>query len=454
MLALSAASSALELRYDRSADTNLVYHLDCLARVVNCHREAFAAIWATLPERDSDDAWLERWQRLRQPLRTQRFRPEAAGTSPVPFDTAIAGEQPAIRGDAHAEHEVLSVFRARFTDWWERGNADEDLVRLVRSLDHSVARADLNTRVLALSQFFAGDATETVAVTLITSGNKRGRTHGEYRDQAVYVETLVGEPADSRTPTIAHEIAHYLYASLEPERRAAIRRWFVEHDATLALPAYGIFNEAIATAFGNGIIERSLVGERRFARMLAVPQSLYADRYIDVAGRAALPLLDEYLRDQRAIDAEFVDRFITALERDLGPRAVELGLWLRVMVFANASPPLWPLAETVASRVRTGSLLQDDISQGCNERCLLNRYPELPGIVVTTLDKLDVLAGIVPASELTRLRRETTINGRVAYGVRRSDRSLLFIAAGRSDADAAAALDQLLHFGQIFVGPL
>ncbi|MEM8983324.1 MAG: hypothetical protein AAGC71_09870 [Pseudomonadota bacterium] len=456
MLFASAASPAIELRYDASADTNLVYHLDCLARVINCHRDGFAALWASLPANESDSAWLQRWRALRQPLRTRRFRPEPAGTSPVPFDTAIAGTGTPSSADALGEQEVLNVFRARHTAWWRDSNAADDLTRLVRGLDHSVARSRLIDRLVGLNAFFGADsnAIDVIPIALVATGNERGRTHGEYRDRSVYVETLRGEPADARAATIAHEIAHYLYAALTRDQRATIRRWFTEHDATLALPAYAVFNEAIATAFGNGIVERALVGEQRFARLFALPQSLYADRYIDIAGRVALPLLDEYLAERRAIDAQFVDRFIVALERALGTRATEQGFWLRVMVFANASPTLWPLAETIAREVRTGSLLQEDISHGCTERCLLRRYPELAGIVVTTLDTLDALRDVVPDGDVSRIRREVTIHGYVAYGVRRSDRSLLFIAAGRSAADTEVALNRLLDFGQIFVGPL
>ena len=424
--------------------------------MVNCNRASFLALWRSLPARDRDDEWLERWRRLRIGMRTRVFRPEPAGTSPVPFDTAVKGDRDAAFRDELGEEAVRHVFRERFGRWW-RDSAAEHLAALPGHLDVSARRAGLSDRLDALQTFFAVDPATLVSLPVVLVGADRrfsGATHGEYRDDVVYVETLMGETADARTGTIAHELAHLVYGRASRARRAEIRDWFVTHESTLAIPAYALFNEAIATAFGNGLVERSLMGEPRFERLLVLPEALYADTYIDAAGRSAMPLLDEYLADGKALDSAFVDRYIAALGERLGARLTDQAFWLRVMVLATSSPSLWSLADNVAERVRTGSLLQDDISQGCSERCLLQRYPEVPGIVAVTTDKLDTLAELVTAEDLASMRRLSVVHGHVAYAVRRSERSLLFVAVGTDEAGAAAAVEELLDFGQIFEGPL
>lgn len=457
-IAIAASASAATLHYDVSAETNLRYHLDCVSGVINCNRTSFAALWTALPSQDRDTVWLDRWHRLRASIRTRPFRPEPAGTSPVPFDTALAGDPAGRSANTLAEEEVLNVFRDRFETWWrDDAGAADHLRTFTTGLAHSTRTIDLDTRMAALATFYGVDWRNLgdIPIALISADRRySGATHGEYRDRAIYVETLINESAFARTATVAHELAHFVYAASSRAQREQVRAWFVDSESAVALPAYALFNEAIATAFGNGMVERALIGEERFARMLRLPQALYADTYIDAAGRAAMPLLKQYLDDERELDREFVDAYVAALAESLGPRLTDQAFWLRVMVFASSSSTLWSLNDMVANRVRTGSLLQDDIGQGCGTRCLLKRYPELPGIVAITHEKLDALRGVVDDRDLAHIRRLSFLHGHAAYAVRRSDRSLLFIAAGSDDAGVAIALNSMLDFGQIFEGPL
>ena len=155
MLAASNGLAA-DLAYDTSADANLRYQLDCRAGVINCNRASYDALWRSLPSRERDADWLARWRGLRLALHTRSFRPEPAGASPVPFDTAIADDRPVVRRDELAEHEVLAVFRPRFKGWWENG-AERHVVALRRGFSHSVDRAGLDERLGALLTFFAVD---------------------------------------------------------------------------------------------------------------------------------------------------------------------------------------------------------------------------------------------------------------------------------------------------------
>ncbi len=382
--------------------------------------------------------------------------PEAQGASPVPFDTWLAEERRAVAHDTLAEEEVLRVFRSRFNDWWQDGT-EAALGEFTRRLAFSTDRAELATRLQQLAAFHGvpKDTATSARVALIGIARERGgATHGELRGSAIYVEAMPDAPPDTRTGVIAHELAHLIYVQSPADQRRRVRGWFLDHPSAIALPAYALFNEALASAFGNGIVERALIGDERFATLLGLGQSLYADTYVDAAGRAALPLLDAYLADGRRLDAEFVDAYVTRLAQSLGSRLTDQAFWLRVMVFAGSSAELQQLGTTVADRVRTGSLLQDPIANGCGERCLLQRYPELPGIVAVTTEKLDVLEDVVDAATLRQIRRANQINGATAWAVRRSERSLLFIASGPDASAVAEALTRLLEFGQIFEGPL
>ncbi|MEM7279271.1 MAG: hypothetical protein AAF385_14225 [Pseudomonadota bacterium] len=437
-------------------DANLIYQLDCISLAAACNRANFDELWQSFELQSRDEGWLDRWRKLRIGRASVRFTTEPAGLASHPLDLPLHRENVSEPSLSAEEYAILARFSKRFDRWW-LSRANEHGLRMSRGLKHQAARARLPEKLEALANFYRIDELNAadVSVELISApAHSSLATHAEIRGSDAYLETLIGETASARIGVLAHELAHYYYANTHAELRLDTRRWFLENENFWAITAYSLFNEAIAAAFGNGLIEQDLNSKERFAQLLQLPESFYADTYVDLAAKACLPLLREYLSEGRALDKAFVDRYIAAVRPALDSHMGDLGLWLRNSVYGATSATLEPLSAQVHGYFRTGAFLSERLDYGCQDTCLMQVYPELSGILVTRTNRLDQLADLVPSAELTRIRREILLNGHAVFGLQRSPRSLVFIVSGDTDSAVEAGLQRLLRNGQIFVGLL
>ncbi len=353
------------------------------------------------------------------------------------------------------EFQILAQFEPRFDRWWQQGPADTAKTRL-RGIERQLDSAAANDLLGKLQHFHRlPEPLDVFEVELITSPSAGTRaTHAEVRANLARVETLIDEPSSQRVGVVMHEAAHYLYAQTPIEQRKEIRTWFFAESSAWSIAAYNLFNEALASAFGNALVEETQMDAAAYQAYLALPESLYADPYVDRAAKAVLPLLKSYLQENRQIDQPFVSEYVDRVGQAMGSRITHLGFWLRQMVFVATSAESSKLIRVVARQIRTGALLQETLPRGCNEGCLLADYPELGGVIVTTLGQLDSMASQISSEARADIRRQVLRSGHSIYGIKRSNRSLLFVITADSTGALETALQQWLADGQIFVGEL
>lgn len=446
---------ALDFDFVAEAEANLIYHLDCLSRTAPCNRNEFASLWSTFDQAD-DHRYLNAWKRLRGTIGQQRFSPEPAGLASHPFDSALAEESRGLPVPGAEAFAILAHFQPRFERWWSQG-PQEHAARMQRGFKRQVNSAKITTLMGALAKFHGVDTAglPQFQVTIVTAPARDSlATHAEVHGSETRIETLLNEPSKHRFGVVSHEFGHFLYGQTSSERRIVIRSWFLDNQAAWSITAYQLFNEALAAAFGNGLIEEQLVSASRFAELLAQPQSFYADPYVDSAAKAVLPLLRNYLENNKTLDRAFVDAYVREIGKTMAPQMTDLAFWLRNMVFAASGPEVAALGSAIPLRIRIGAYLQERLDEGCQQHCLLARYPELGGIIVSRSNRLDRLDEIVDAPTLAALRRESTIAGYSVRGIKRSDRSLLYIVTGETTGDVATGLEKLLSRGRIFTGRL
>jgi hypothetical protein len=101
-----------------------------------------------------------------------------------------------------------------------------------------------------------------------------------------------------------HEISHILY----DERSLAIwnqsDKWFTINSARESRYAYSLFNEAMATAVGNGFLGAQLYGKEDTSRRW------YGNRYINMMAKTSYPLVKEYISNRKPMDQDFVNEYI------------------------------------------------------------------------------------------------------------------------------------------------
>lgn len=173
-----------------------------------------------------------------------------------------------------------------------------------RQLGKAWAKIDGDLLVTQMAHFYGADWPQDMPFTIglipIPRDGKNAQTNAHSAGPNEFVEVLENDDWPGRVGVIVHEIAHSFYAAQPPALQLRLEEKFATlNNGNLA---YAFFNEAVATALGNGHAER-VDGKLR-------DDSWYNDSTIDAFARAIYPLTAEYLSNQRVMDTEFIERAV------------------------------------------------------------------------------------------------------------------------------------------------
>ena len=338
-LASTQAVANHTIEYRVSAVGNLVYQLDCMAQVARfrCSQPDYQALWQGDIAADAQDGpMLAQWQSLRSRLDETMELVEQPTldmvTSPnfpinaahslnllekvriMAFEAATLGEYERLSGlllspsQVHAEMTVLRHFWPRFEPWFEQQRAG--LNAFVSQAEALSKQVKLDQLLGAMRVFYRAELpTELVLpVHLVAHPQANAPTSGLVFGQHSLIEVLKGETAAQRLAVVVHEIAHFYHERASLDHHLNTMNHFTQAASKTGLVGYYLFNEAMASAIGNGYLEQQINSPEYFAKYLAYPLSFYANEGIDTAGKAALALVTEYLEQNRAMDDAFLQR--------------------------------------------------------------------------------------------------------------------------------------------------
>lgn len=105
-----------------------------------------------------------------------------------------------------------------------------------------------------------------------------------------------------------HEISHVLYDERSLALWKQMDEWFGSNPSKASRYANSLFNEAMATAVGNGYLAAQLNGKEDTTRRW------YGVTYISMMAKTAYPLVKEYITARKPMDRDFVNRYIQLYE--------------------------------------------------------------------------------------------------------------------------------------------
>ena len=181
--------------------------------------------------------------------------------------------------------------------WKKYGKA---AIRQLRNLEKYQSMA--NGAFLKLKKLYnsswADDMTFTVALTPIPG--KEGSTAATPHANVLCADVLTEETNYAgRVAIVLHEICHVLYAEQSKQVQYQLESYFSNNFSNYANVAHNYFDEGMATACGNGWSYQFLTGK-------IDTSGWYSDPYIDGFGHALFPLVNSYLKDNKAIDSDFI----------------------------------------------------------------------------------------------------------------------------------------------------
>lgn len=466
-----AARAQLHVAVRVSPVADLAHQLDCVTGVIHaCGTADYRALWRERFLRDgADTAAAREWQALRaryavdQEIETGVA--DAVGRQLRRVSLAerwrLAGLQ-ARSWDDYQERLALLLlpsdrarvaavtahFRPRFTAWWDAEARD----RLTRARDSVAALVDgpaLRGLLAGARRFYGatGAGSDTVTLTLVSRpGLVRGATSAEVVEGwAVQELTPTASPARETGVTL-HEVAHLMLSLASDTARAAVAaelaRAGVEGRAVRSL-----LDEGLATAFGNGLVERTVRPAATWASYVERPRSFYDDDVIDAAGKALMPVLDSLLRAgatlrEPAAVAAIRGALVAAMgPRLLSPRALLHDVW--GFIDDGVAEP-FEVSRALQRGLRAGNYSLSVDSTGGMPTEVLRRDPWIGAVVVAPADAMARLAarGAFRASEVAAIRRAAATRP-VLYGARRANGARTWVIAARSAAEARPLVERL-----------
>jgi hypothetical protein len=465
--------------------TNLLYELDCLAGVTtSCSREAYEAEWRAHPAVVADPqtalgswrSWsddrsaLKAWSELHgsrsadneassddvapSPLpifapviRTARERFRVAAYS-ADNEASMLDHIGALVGptDAARAGDVVVRFESRFEPIWLAHR--EELAKRVDGFAALMTRPDVKTLVESIAHFYDSDLPPHTRETfeLLSRPELVGSTYGQQLADLALIETTPKERPEDRLGVVLHELFHRWFASASYAKKRALADAFAASPHPFARCAYGLMNEALAAALGNGLITRA-VNPEDFDKSMAKPLRLYNDRFVDPTAKAILPWIEARIAAGKTLyDADFVADYVN-LVASAFPKGPAPVLHLRPLVSVYEAS-----LEDVERHfydVVGGNWIESTTGFDKDAHELLAKHPTWGTAVVLLASHVDQIKGIdksIDAAAMGVLHGEIAKKAPFVLTIAREKAAPLFVLVA---ADGGAMRDLMDRFGQL-----
>lgn len=201
-------------------------------------------------------------------------------------------------------------------------------------------------------------------VTLYPIPGVRGATTATPHANNLCVGVLTGETDYiGRTGVVLHEMNHVLYDEQSAAFQYELDGYFQQNTSPYSPFAYAFFDEALATALGNGWAYKQLSGELDSTQW-------YNNEIINGFGKALYPLVEEYLGQGKQMDQLFIDKSIAIFEKTFPSSITNYEVLLNNLFFYINSESYPTIREQINSlgrnfqfsRIQTSSPMTDPIS--------------------------------------------------------------------------------------------
>ncbi|HEU4409140.1 MAG TPA: hypothetical protein VFS43_28035 [Polyangiaceae bacterium] len=317
---------------------NLLYQLDCVSGAVVCARVVFREFWGARGLDAGDEAALSAWKALRTrhggelkrldvaPVTLPLLAPAGAfdlgerqrlagllARAPGAYEASIA----LLSADADARRlgEIVRRFEPRFLGWWRSrgfaaGSASFD------AFARRLADPFFDATLERAARFYEAELPPGPLLDVhlvVQPASPRQLTAAFQLERYAIVEAPEGRPIEGLLGVVAHEAFHYFFSRMPNERKAALIGRVVASDDPFAAASYGVFDEAVARALGNGVVAQHYEPPESFARSMARNDPREPYREASAVGRALFPSMAGFLeRGASASSDEFVRAYLAA----------------------------------------------------------------------------------------------------------------------------------------------
>lgn len=185
---------------------------------------------------------------------------------------------------------------------------NESELKIKKQITELKKYKDLNSQMfIKFNKFYKSSWEQEIPfyVTLYPIPGKSGSTVSTPHGNALCIGTLTDANDIEGTLSVTmHEMCHILYQEQSREVQLEQEKYFNENPSQYSKLAYSYFNEAVATALGNGyawkILQKGVLDKGEW----------YNNPTINLFAKAIYPMTEKYLDENKSIDKNFIDEAI------------------------------------------------------------------------------------------------------------------------------------------------
>jgi hypothetical protein len=458
---------------------NLTYHLDCLNNLAYCTASDYQALWEKeFLNTDADKKMLENWGNLRN--RYQNFF-ELDENLKFPIDRRVAafnlGTKIQIAGlrsknideylsqmdllVIHFERKdfakVIKHFQPRFSAWWKK-EAEMKGTKFAKEMEKLFLSNEIKTNIFKFYNFYQPNLPKDYPVTFnlfYRPQLKNDGASGQALDNQLLVEFFPNQKPRQRIDVVLHEFCHFMFSSIPLEKHLELQNIFIKSGRESSFPAFGLLNEALASAFGNGIITRSFLTSENWKKYLETERSFYNNQNIDQASKAILPVLDDWLsKGGKLNDENFVKLYLDTLEKSFGEKLTSPNLYLGQAYLFLDEPFAPSLRQLIRQTLNSNSLFSE---QNSLEKASLNAYfnqPNLSSVFVVQPKNLKQLVNrkVISNERFEELQKIYETDKNLLFSFKRNLNSYTFIVVTEDNETVKKLIQDLANSPKSFVG--
>ncbi len=459
--------------------TNLTYQLDCLTGFNYCNQQDFDALWKQEFLKDETDKQMfENWRKIRGRYQKSfeieseiEFPLDRRATSTNLSDKIqIAGFQARNLDDYLTRLDLLVVprereefakvirhFQPRFSAWWSR-EAKEKGANFAQKTEELLNSQLIKENTAKFYNFYQPSLPTNYLITfdLMFRPNlvKEGSS-GYSMENHLVVEFFPNENPKSRIDVVLHEFCHFLLNSVSPEKHIELQNLFLKSGRATAIPAFGLLDEGLASAFGNGIIVRAISKPEIWKKYFETERSFYNNPNIDKAGKAILPLIDDWIsKTGKLTDENFVKLYLDTIEKSFGEQLTSPRLYLgQSFIFLDENFDN-SLRRQIRQTLNIASLYSES---GDLAKTNLNDYfklPNLSSVFIVQPKNINQLAvrKIVLDKDLKEIKKIFKAEKKVLFSFKRNENAYTFIVVAENQETALKLIEDLANASKSFVG--
>lgn len=223
--------------------------------------------------------------------------------------------------------EALRYFETAYLDLiWEP--SQPFLKKNLVDITKRAAQLDMATKFRQVSDMYEADWNYDIPFEVYVSPIPKTSGHTMATPQGNVLSMLIldGQDLESQLSIIFHELVHILFDNQSLDLQLSLESWFMQSNSSYKAKAYQIFDEAMATAIGNGWFFKYVIGKLD-------EQDWYYTPYVNQQAKSIYQLVENKLRTTGKLDAEFVEKFINKYQQNFPGSHLEVENFLANTTF-------------------------------------------------------------------------------------------------------------------------